>query len=106
MFYQDWDQIVLRKPVAKPKEVHNAPPKSELKLKSDEPECPKMSSELGKEVVALRCKLKMNQKELAQKLINVSVKEIIELERGKMLYPKARTILNRMKQFKIKCETK
>lgn len=85
--HQDWNPVVWNKTDEKKnnKTVYPAGNKKFQELDSDEPEAPKpVGLSVGKQIQQARMKLKMTQKQLAQK-INEKANVIQDYESGKAI---------------------
>jgi len=100
---QDWTPIILKKKqiesnvsgnIKKTVQIH----KADKELNKDEVEAPKtVDCNLKTRVLKLRMFLKMNQADFA-KLCSVPLPEYKDLENGKLIQTKARSIANRIFQ--------
>ena len=82
MDHQDWEPVILRKPVTV---THKPKPKGQNTLEDGEEfNVAKVSPELKKALQQARVAKKMSQKQLAT-LLNVPVQEITKYETGKII---------------------
>lgn len=82
MDHQDWEPVILRKPVTV---THKPKPKGQNPLEDGEEfNVAKVSPELKKALQQARVAKKMSQKQLAT-LLNVPVQEITKYETGKII---------------------
>ena len=80
MHHQDWEPVILRKPI----KIVNKPKGPKQPKDGDEFNIPKITSEFKKALTQARMLKKISQKDLA-KALNVQAQDIVKYENGKAI---------------------